>query len=74
MLSEIGMPATKSIHLEESVCEDTGESRGHAADQVEDCITLLEIVSGVPAAQEIRTAGEEASFENSEDETKWNER
>ena len=67
------MAAPKSIHLVEPVRKNTRESRDHAANQVKDCIPFLEVVSWVPATQEISTTGKEASFEDSENETKGNE-
>jgi hypothetical protein len=73
VLSEIGMAAPKSVHFIEPVRKNTRESRGHAANQIKDCISFLELVSWVPATQEISTARKEASFEDSKNETKWNE-
>ena len=73
VLSEIGMAAPKSIHLVEPVRKNTRESRERAANQVKDSIPFLEVVSWVPATQEIGTTGEEAGFEDSENETKGNE-
>jgi hypothetical protein len=73
VLSEIGMAASKPIHLVEPVRQNTRESRGHAANQIKDGIPFLEVVSWVPATYEISTTGKEASFEDPENETKWNE-
>jgi hypothetical protein len=73
VLSEIGMAAPKSIHPVEPVRKNTRESRDHAANQVKDCIPFLEVVSWVPATQEISTTGKEAGFEDSQNETKGNE-
>jgi len=67
------MAAPKSIHLVEPVRKNTRESREHAANQVKDCIPFLEVVSWVPATQEISTTGKEAGFEDSENEAKGNE-
>jgi hypothetical protein len=73
VLSEIGMAAPKSTHLVETVRKNTRESRGHAANQIKDCIPFLQVVPWVPATQEISTTGKEASLKDSENETKWNE-
>lgn len=48
-----------SSQLREPESEDAGESRRHAADEVEDSVALLEIVSGIPAGQEIGAARKE---------------
>jgi hypothetical protein len=73
VLSEIGMATPKSIHRVEPVGKNTRESRDRAANQVKDRIPFLEVISWVPATQEISTTGKEASFEDSENETKGNE-
>jgi hypothetical protein len=67
------MTAPKATHLVEPVCKDTRESRGHAANQIKDRVAFLEVVSWIPATQEISTAGKEASFKDSEHEAKWND-
>jgi hypothetical protein len=67
------MAAPKSIHLVEPVRKNTRESRDRGANQKKDCIPFLEVVSWVPATQEISTTGKEASFKDSEKETKGNE-
>jgi hypothetical protein len=66
VLSKIGVSSTESIHLVKSVRKDARESRGHAADQIEHCITFLKIISGVPTTEKIGTTGEKASLEDSE--------
>jgi hypothetical protein len=73
VLSEIGMAAPKSIHPVEPVRKNTRESTDHAANQIKDCIPFLELISWVPATQKVSTTGKEASFKDSEKETKGNE-
>ena len=60
------------LQLREAKSKDTGKGRGHAADEVEDGITLLKLISGIPAAQEICATWEESCLENSENEAERN--
>jgi hypothetical protein len=53
--------------LHDSVREDTRYSGGHTADEVENCVQLLQFKACVPAGKQVRTAGEESSFKNTED-------
>jgi hypothetical protein len=55
--------------LEETVGKDTGESGGHATNEVENGISFLQLVTWVPAAKQVRTAREETGLEDTEDDT-----
>ena len=44
---------SKAGHLGEAIAKNTGESRCHAADEVEDCVSLLQFVTRVPATRAI---------------------
>ena len=59
----------ETVHLEEAVGEDPGEGGCHTSDEIEDSITLLELVARIPTAEEISTAWEETCFENAEDDS-----
>ena len=60
---------SKAVHLHDSVREDTGKSRRHATDEVEDCVALLQLEACVPAGKQVCAAGEETGFEDTEDYT-----
>ena len=66
-LTVVRRKAAKAVHFGETVREDTREGRRHGSNQVENSIALLEVEAWIPAAQEVRTRREEASFENAED-------
>jgi hypothetical protein len=57
----------KSGHLHETISQDTGESRGHASNEIEYSVSLLEIVTWVPCAEEVGTTREETSLKYTED-------
>lgn len=44
------------LELAQAVCEDTGKSRSHGADKIEDGIALLKLVARIPAAEKVGTA------------------
>ena len=60
------------MHLEETVGKDAGEGGRHATDEVKDSISLLEVVAGIPAAEEVGAAGEETSLEDTENKAERN--
>lgn len=79
--------ATPAIKMDQAIGDDTGESRGQAADNVKEGITFAHFKSGVPCrpielplvapslqpqrygpdSQKVDDAGEESSFEETED-------
>jgi hypothetical protein len=53
MLAIVWTEITKAVHLPETVRHDSRERRAHASDEIEDRVTLLKLVTGIPARQEI---------------------
>lgn len=66
------LESAKSVHLHETIRENTSKSRRHAADEVEHSIALLELVPGVPARKKISATREETGLEDTENDTKSN--
>ena len=56
MLAKGWTEVTKPTHVREPVREDAGEGGRHGADQVEDCVALLEVIAWIPAGEEVGTA------------------
>lgn len=59
-----------TIQLQKAICQDASKCRCHAADKVKDSISLLEIVSRIPCAEQIHAAGIEASLEEAKEDPK----
>lgn len=59
----------QTLHLHQTIGEDTSKGRSAGTDHIEDSITLLEIVAGVPGGQEIDRAWEETSLEDTKEDT-----
>lgn len=52
-----------TVELHETIGENTRESRSDATKKIEDRVSLSNLISGVPCAEKIDTAGEETSLE-----------
>ena len=67
MLSVGRAEVAQALHLREAKSKNTGEGRGHGADQVKDGIALLQFEAWVPTAKQVRAAREETGFHDTED-------
>lgn len=52
-----------TVELHETIGENTRESRSDATEKIEDRVSLSDLISSVPCAEKIDTAGEETSLE-----------
>jgi len=50
------------VHLHQPIGQDTSTSRGDTTEDVEDGVTLANIVSDIPGAKQVDTTGEKASL------------
>ena len=57
------------FQLGETVGQDSRESGRHGSDEVENSISLLEVVAWIPAAEKVCTTWEETSLENTKDQS-----
>lgn len=73
MLAILGRQRAVVLQLGEAECQNAGKGRSHAADEVENGITLLQVVSGIPTAQQVCATWKETGLEHSENETERNE-
>lgn len=63
---------SKTVHFREAEGQDTREGTSHGADKIEYGIPLLEIVTWIPAGQEIGASWEETGLEDTENDTERN--
>lgn len=58
-----------TVELHETIGENTRESRSDATKKIEDRVSLSNLISSVPCAEKIDTAGEETSLEETKNRT-----
>ena len=51
-----------AVHLHETICKNTTESRSHTANEIKYCVTFLKFITWIPCAQEVNAARVESSF------------
>jgi len=54
---------SRAFHLHDTVRKNAGQRRGHGADEIENGVATGDFIARVPCRQEINTAGEETSFQ-----------
>ena len=60
---------SQTLHLHQTIGEDTSKGRSAGTNHIEDSITLLKIVAGVPGGQEIDCAWEKPCLEDTKEDT-----
>ena len=51
------------LELGEAICKNAREGGGHGADKIEDGISLLELVSRIPATEKVRTTWSVSAYQ-----------
>lgn len=59
---------SQSVHLHETVGKNTTEAGCHATNEVESCVTLLQLVPRVPGTEQVDATGVESCLQRTEDE------